>query len=305
MTKDQLHGGNGVSRNGSSVDRFETVGGLLTHYLDYPGPEPAIVLLHGLSANANEFCGLVHAGLDNSHRVIAPDLRGRGQTGKPESGYSMAQHAADVIALLDHLALHRVVLGGHSFGALLTIYIAAHFPERVSTIIVIDAAIVFHPDVVELLQPSLARLARVLPSTDAYLEEMRMAPHVVGFWDDAIEGYFRAELQSNADGTVQSLTSANAVEQALIGVQVEPWAEMVSRIPHPAILLNALEGFGPPGSPPLVPPEHAKITAEAFADCLYVPVPGNHLTMVFGDNAKVVTREIEHFLANGAGTANE
>ncbi len=305
MTNGQQAGEDGVSRNGSGVDRFETVGGLLTHYLDYPGPEPAIVLLHGLSANANEFCGLVDAGLGDLHRVIAPDLRGRGQTGKPESGYSMAQHAADVIALLDHLGLHRVVLGGHSFGALLTIYIAAHFPERVSTIVVIDAAIVFHPDVVELLKPSLARLARVLPSVDAYLDEMRTAPHVGGFWDDAIEGYFRAELHSNDDGTVQSLTSANAVEQALIGVQAESWAEMVAKIPHPAILLNASEGFGPPGFPPLVPPEHAKVTAQAFADCLYVPVPGNHLTMVFGDNAKVVTREIEHFLANGAGTANE
>lgn len=300
MTNDSRSNG-----NGTGVDRFETVGGLLTHYLDYPGPEPAIVLLHGLSANANEFCGLVDAGLGESHRVIAPDLRGRGKSGKPESGYSMGQHAADVIALLDHLGLDQVVLGGHSFGALLSIYIAAHFPERVSRVIVIDAAIVFHPDVVELLKPSLARLARVLPSADAYIQEMRAAPHVGGFWDDAIEGYFRAELNSNADGTVQSITSASAVEQALQGVQVEPWAELVAQVRHPAILLNASQGFGPPGSPPLVPPEHAKITAEAFTNCLYVPVPGNHLTMVFGENANVVTSEIEHFLANGAGAANE
>ena len=300
MTNDSRSNG-----NGTGVDRFETVGGLLTHYLDYSGPEPAIVLLHGLSANANEFCGLVDAGLGESHRVIAPDLRGRGKSGKPESGYSMGQHAADVIALLDHLGLDQVVLGGHSFGALLSIYIAAHFPERVSRVIVIDAAIVFHRDVVELLKPSLARLARVLPSADAYIQEMRAAPHVVGFWDDAIEGYFRAELNSNADGTVQSITSASAVEQALQGVQVEPWAELVAQVRHPAILLNASQGFGPPGSPPLVPPEHAKITAEAFTDCLYVPVPGNHLTMVFGENANVVTTEIEHFLANGAGAANE
>lgn len=291
--------------HGAGVDRFETIGSLPTHYLDYPGPEPAIVLLHGLSANANEFCGLVDAGLGKSHRVIAPDLRGRGKSGKPETGYSMGQHAADVIALLDHLGLDRVVMGGHSFGALLAIYLAAHYPDRVSRIIVIDAAIVFHPDVVDLLKPSLARLARVLPSADAYMDEMRSAPHVVGFWDDTLEGYFRAELQSNPDGTVQSLTSANAVEQALLGVQVEPWADLVAQVRHPAILLNASQGFGPPGSPPLVPPDHAKMTAEAFTDCKYVPVPGNHLTMVFGENAAVLTREIEHFLANGAGAANE
>jgi Predicted hydrolases or acyltransferases (alpha/beta hydrolase superfamily) len=167
------------------------IGGLTTHYLDYPGPEPAIVLLHGLSANAAEFGGLIEAGLSRHHRVIAPDLRGRGKTDKPESGYSMGQHAADVIGLLDHLGLDRVFLGGHSFGALLTIYLAANFPERVIKAVVIDAAIVFHPDVVELLRPSLARLARVLPSADAYMSEMKAAPHVKGSWNDAIEGYFR------------------------------------------------------------------------------------------------------------------
>ncbi len=287
------------------IDRFAEVNGLEMHYLDYDGPSRAIVLLHGLSANANEFCGLAEHGLAARHRIIAPDLRGRGRTGKPASGYAMSDHARDVIALMDLLDLDRVVMGGHSFGALLAIYIAANFPERVSRVIVIDAAIVFHPDTVELLKPSLARLERVLPSADAYMNEMRSAPHVLGFWDDAIEGYFRAELRENTDGTVQSLTSASAVEQALHGVEAESWADLVSRVRHPALLLNAEKGFGPPGSPPLVPPEHARMTAATFLDCRYVAVPGNHLTMVFGTNAMVVTREIEGFLANGASAANE
>ena len=42
----------------AEYDRFAQVGDLRIHYLDYPGPEPAIVLLHGLSANANEFADL-------------------------------------------------------------------------------------------------------------------------------------------------------------------------------------------------------------------------------------------------------
>lgn len=284
----------------AEYDRYATVRGLHVHYLDYPGPEPAIILLHGLSANANEFGGLMDHGLAETHRVVAPDLRGRGRSGKPETGYSMAEHAADVIALLDELGLDEVVMGGHSFGALLAIYIAAHHPDRVSKVIVIDAAIVFHPDVVDMLKPSLARLARVLPSTDAYLDEMRGAPYVAGLWDSAIEGYFRAELQQNPDGTAQSLTSANAVEQALLGVQDEPWAELVASVRHPVLLLNAKEGYGLPGSPPLVPPEHAKMTAETFPHCRYVAVPGNHLTMVFGANAAIVRHEIDQFLAGDA-----
>lgn len=279
-------------------DCYATVRGLRIHYLDHPGPAPAIILLHGLSANANEFDGLVHEGLTRSHRVIAPDLRGRGRSAKPQDGYSMEEHAADVIALLDYLGFDNVVMGGHSFGALLSIYLAAHYPQRITRLIVIDAAIVFHPDTEKLLGPSLARLARVLPSTEAYIDEMKGAAHVAGVWDDAIEGYYRAELQENPDGTAQSLTSASAVEQALRGVAAEDWANLVARVTHPVLLVNATEGYGPPGSPPLVPAEHALTTATALADCRYVAVPGNHMTMVFGTNAAVVCREIEDFLAS-------
>lgn len=283
--------------DGAANDCYATIRDLSIHYLDHPGPSPAIVLLHGLSANANEFGGLIHEGIARDHRVIAPDLRGRGRSAKPAGGYSMGEHASDVIALLDHLGLDNVVMGGHSFGALLSIYLAAHYPHRITRVIVLDAAIFFHPDTEKLLAPSLARLARVLPSTEAYIDEMKAAAHVAGVWDDAIEGYYRAELQENPDGTAQSLTSASAVEQALQAVAGEGWADHVGRVAHPVLLLNATEGFGPPGSPPLVPAEHALTTANAFADCRYVVVPGNHLTMVFGTNAAVVCREIEDFLA--------
>ena len=284
----------------SEYDCFATVGGLRMHYLDYPGALPAIVLLHGLSANANEFGGLLDEGLAENHRVIAPDLRGRGRTGKPGSGYSMSDHAEDIVALLDELGLEKVVMGGHSFGALLSIFLAAKYPERITRVIVIDAAIVFHPDTEALLKPSLARLARILPSADAYIQEVKNAAHVAGAWDSALEGYYRAELQQNEDGTAQSLTSANAVEQALRGVGAEDWSALVAAVEHPVLLLNAAEAYGPPGSPPLVPPEHARMTARAFRNCTYVPVPGNHLTMVFGRNAAVIRREIDFFLDGDA-----
>jgi hypothetical protein len=169
-------------------------------------------------------------------------------------------------------------------------------------VIVIDAAIEMHPQVRELIKPSLDRLRQVLPSVGEYMSRMRSAPHVGGFWDGAIEGYFRAEIQENADGTAQSLTSAGAIAQALEGVQNEEWAELVSRVKQPVLLLNAVGEYGPPGSPPVVPAEHASATARAFDDCEYVEIPGNHLTMVFGESAALVRREIESFVnGNGKG----
>src|SRR5437763_17007629 len=98
------------------AEKYLTVGAVKIHYLDAPGGSPPIVMMHGLSANAHCFAGLIGAGLSPKFRVVAPDLRGRGKTDKPETGYSMADHASDVLALLDSLGLNKVILGGHSFG---------------------------------------------------------------------------------------------------------------------------------------------------------------------------------------------
>ena len=278
-------------------DRFADVGGLKIHYLDVPGGDPPIVLLHGLSANAHSFGGLIAAGLAPTFRVVAPDLRGRGQTDKPATGYAMADHARDVVALLDALGFDRpVVLGGHSFGAFLATFVAAHYPARVAKLIAIDAAITLDPKVGEMLKPSLDRLTRTSPSVDAYLADVRGAAYLAGMWDDAIEGYYRAELQVNPDGTAQSMTSASAIAQALQGIGAVPWTEVVASVTQPAILINSTGAYGPPGSPPLVGEANARAMASTFPNCRYLQAPGNHMTMMFGPGAAVIRDEIVDFV---------
>ncbi len=273
--------------------------GINVHYIDAPGEEPTIVALHGLSANAYCFGGLIAAGLSPTFRVVAPDLRGRGRSEKPATGYTMPDHARDIIALMDYLGLDRVVLTGHSFGGYLAIYIAAKFPERVQKLIVMDAAITLNPRVNELLKPSLDRLSRVSASVNEYLAEARTGPHLVGYWDEAIEQFYRAEIQENADGTAQAATSASAIGQAMAGLGAESWTELVASVRQPTLLLNAKGAYGPPGTPALVEPEYARRTADVFPNVKYVLVPGNHMTMVFGDAAIAVNREIETFVRSG------
>ncbi|MEO7086620.1 MAG: alpha/beta hydrolase [Gemmatimonadaceae bacterium] len=288
------------TERGSAVpEHFLVTGGVNVHYLDAPGGAPPLVLLHGLSANATCFGGMIATGLSPEFRVVAPDLRGRGKTDKPATGYSMADHARDVLGLMDALGLHRVMLVGHSFGAYVAIYMAATYPERVEKLIVIDAAITLSPRVGELLKPSLDRLSRISPSADEYVEEARMAPHLLGFWDSYIEDYFRAEILENADGSAQSATSASAIAQALQQLPGEPWAELVASVKQPTLLLNAVGAYGPPGTPALVEPEYARATADAFQNCTYIVVPGNHMTLLFGDAAAVVSREITKFFRAG------
>ena len=285
-----------------ATSNTQDVGALEMFYLDAPGGKdaPVVVLLHGLSANANSFAGIIAAGLSPAFRVIAPDLRGRARSGKPESGYEMADHARDVIALLDALGLERVVLGGHSFGGYLAIFIAANYPERVSKLVVIDAAISSHPRIGVLLKPSLDRLTKTYASADDYLLAVRTAPYMNGIWDDSAESYFRAELMEHPDGAVGSATSNAAVVQAAMGVATEPWLHLVQQVSAPVLLLNALGPFGPPETPPLFDEIVARATARAFSNARYEVVPGNHITLLFGEGASAVRRKIEQFVGEDA-----
>ena len=278
------------------MDHFAHVNNIQLHYLDHPGADQTIVLMPGITANAHSFDGLVGAGLSPRFRVLALDLRGRGLSDKPATGYSMADHAADVVGLLDTLGFQQVVLGGHSFGALLTFYLAAHYPERVTKLVLIDAAASLHPRVRDLIKPSLDRLGKIVPSWDAYLQAMKQAPYFNGWWDPTIESYYRADVQINADGTVQSRSRPGAIAEALDKVLEEPWHQHLAKIHQPAILLNALGPFGLPGTPPVLPYEQAQETVKALKNCRYVEIPGNHMTMLFGKGAQRMVEAITEFV---------
>ncbi len=280
------------------MDKFIRTNGINLHYLDHPGGEPALVLLPGLTANAHEFDGLIAAGLSPRFRVLALDLRGRGLTDKPERGYSMADHAADVTGVLDALDMEQVVLVGHSFGALLAIYMGSQYPGRVSRLVLIDVSeAATHPRTAELIKPSLDRLGRILASWEIYKEEMQKMPYLDGFWDDSLEAYFRADMQNNDDGTVQARAQPGLIAQAFDAVINEPWGDHIKAAGQPAVLINAPGPYGPPGAPILVTVEDAQATAARFPDCRYVRVPGNHVTMVFGPNAPKVVDVLTDFLS--------
>jgi pimeloyl-ACP methyl ester carboxylesterase len=193
------------------------------------------------------------------------------------------------------MGLGQVVLGGHSFGAFLAIYIAVHHPERVSKVIAIDAAMKVNPKVREMLTPSLARLTQAFPSEEDYLDRIRREPYTAGAWDDDMRAYFSAEIVRNEDGTVRSATSARAIAQAMEAVLSEPWEAIVRGVRQPAILINATADYGV-GDGPIIPGDFARETAALLPNGRYAHVSGNHLTMVFGENAREVARTITSFV---------
>jgi pimeloyl-ACP methyl ester carboxylesterase len=279
--------------NMNPTSNFVSTNGIQLHYLDYAGNGPTIILMHGLTANAYAFEGLIAAGLSPRFRVISIDLRGRGLSDKPSRGYNIPNHAKDIIGLLDHLGLERAIIGGHSFGGLLSVYLARHYPERISNVILLDAAAQMHPNTREMLEPAMSRLGKTFTSVEEYLQKIKDAPYN-NFWDPAMEVYYRADVEVFANGSVKPRSRPENMSEAVYNVLKQPWLFYLSKIHKPTILINA------PGiytfNAPLLPEENARETCEQMQNCRYVAVPGNHQTMLYGEGAKQIVKAITDFL---------
>lgn len=263
------------------------------HLLEQPGPGLPLLLLHGLTANCHSMDGLFQAGLPG--RVLAADLRGRGQSDKPCQGYSLADHAGDIVGLLDALELPKVVLGGHSFGALVSMFVAAHYPQRVEKLVLLDIShqVPHSQEVFDMVQPSVQRLGRTWSDAEAYVTAMKKAPIFAGWWEPAIEGYLRADLETLSDGQVRSRVPAHAIEEVLEKMRREDWVAITQALSQPTLLFQA---DGPFPDIPLVTREMAEDTLSRLPQGRLVEVPGNHITMLYGAGARRMADEIGRFL---------
>lgn len=96
-----------------------------------------LLLLHAWGESFESFDRL--APLLTGFRIYAPDLRGQGDADKPEDGYSLAEQAADVAAILDALEVPRAFVLGSSSGGYVAQALAAGRPERVAALVLVGA----------------------------------------------------------------------------------------------------------------------------------------------------------------------
>lgn len=119
------------------------VNGLSFKLLD-EGKGPAVLLLHGFPDSSflwrNQIPALVEAG----YRAIAPDLRGFGESDKPQriEDYALPHVLQDVTAMMDALDVDRITLVGHDWGAVVAWLFAAFNPERVEGLVALSVG---HP----------------------------------------------------------------------------------------------------------------------------------------------------------------
>jgi pimeloyl-ACP methyl ester carboxylesterase len=168
------------------------------------GPEaPVALAMHGITGSL--MCWPPVARRLRDVTLIAPDLRGRGESNRLPGPFGIGAHVRDLIALLDRLELREVIAVGHSMGAYVAALLAARAPQRVRALVLLDGGLPLPvpagADVDAVLEatlgPALARLRQRFGSQDVYLEFWRKHPAFgeTGCWNDDVEAYFRYDLE--------------------------------------------------------------------------------------------------------------
>ena len=113
--------------------------GLQLHLLEWSRQGPALLFLHGFGHSARVWDDFV-PGVASRYRTLALDARGHGDSDHdPGYRYHHAGITRDIESVVDALALETLSLVGHSMGGYASIRYAAHHPERVAKLVLVDA----------------------------------------------------------------------------------------------------------------------------------------------------------------------
>ena len=264
------------------------------------GPDP-VVCLHGITAQHRAFTPAArHVGAVRG--LVGVDLRGRGDSDKPDSGYGLEAHAGDVIRVLDHLGLKDATVAGHSMGAFVALKAALTYPDRIRALILIDGGwprVESPPQedmteeqereaeaIREGLARAFSRLEMVFETPDDYL----------GFWfpnqnltmadlPPDLADYYRYDLRE-VEGGYNPKCSTDAARQDSPDVtRTSPTADEMRAVGCPVALVRASEGFFP-GTRPLIPDATRNAMAEILDLRSEMVLPGaNHYTMLWPEYA--------------------
>lgn len=135
-----------------------TYRGIKLAYEDRGAGKPAFVFVHGWTCNRSFFAPQAEY-FSRRHRVVSLDLRGHGDSDKPQGKYPIAAYAEDIAYVVDQLGLGQPVAVGHSMGGITVLQLAATHPDRVSAIVMVDPApFVFPPELRTAIEAMIAAI---------------------------------------------------------------------------------------------------------------------------------------------------
>lgn len=194
------------------------------------GTGPALVLIHGFCGSSDYWKYIIPA-FSNSYRVIAPDLRGHGQSPATSKTSTMETLADDIAALLTYLHIEQAIIFGHSLGGYVTLSLVERHPDLVKRFSLIHSTAL--PDSEEAKQ-----------KRSQGIENIR-DKGIQAFVDGLIPKLFAEEHLNTMPEEVQAaieigyLTSAAGAMHSLEGMRTRPERNHVLREQNVPILLVA------------------------------------------------------------------
>ncbi len=254
---------------------------------DDVGPGPVVVLIHGFPFDRKMWDAQT-AEIGSVYRVIAPDLRGHGETAVPDGVYTIDLMADDVIDTLDALNLtDPVVIGGISMGGYIAMSIALRYPTRVRGLILMNTRAGADTFSTATVREELARAVEQSGKPDAVVDSMMpklFSPASLARHPEVIE---RIKSQ-------MSRCNPQALANTLRGMAIRPdRTGDLGRIAVPTLVLAGADDA-------LIPIEESERLAAGIARSRLVVIPaGGHLAPV--ENKTAANAAILEFLGSIEG----
>jgi len=246
--------------------------------------------IHGVTASSLSLAPVARH-LAEHHHLLAPDLRGRGASGRLPGPFGMEAHARDCAEVLEALGSGPAVVVGESMGGYVAVVLAARFPERVERLVLVDGGLPpplspgLDPGAVveAVLGPALARLGTVFGSEAEYLDFWRAHPSFTEGLSDDIEAYLLYDLEPVAGGFRSRVSEAAVREDSAQTLQdPEVITDALNALRCPISLLRAERGLLNQ-SEPLLPEAVVAEWRSVLPQLVDEIVPDtNHYTLMFG-----------------------
>ncbi|PSK93464.1 alpha/beta fold hydrolase [Taibaiella chishuiensis] len=239
---------------------YATVNGISMYYERYgdTGGIPLVFIHGGGSTIPSNWSDLLPL-FTPHYPVIAMELQAHGRSGDRDAPESFAQDAADVLALLDHLAIDKAIFIGFSDGACTTLELAIHHPARVDKIVVISGNYKRTGMVPgffeELEQVSFAGMPQVLK--EAYLQVNPSEEGLLNMFHKD-----KARRLAFSDWTDENLVSISAPALLIVGDRD------VITVAH----MHAMAGLIPGGRLAVLPGTHGSFIGEALTKVPHSPM---------------------------------
>ena len=215
-------------------------------YLQWSDRGMPLLLLHGMADHALVWSSLGDY-LSSNYQVIAPDLRGHGESSKPATGYHFQDYIGDLRALINHLGWTQAHILGHSWSAKIAAIWATQQPEVFKSLILVDPFFIDKmPSWIRITFPILYQVLpflKITRSFDSYQSIEAIARQLKQYkgWSNLQQEVFKNAIEQKADGSWSSKFTLSARQE--IFEDVMGFAGLTKTLDIPSLLILPQQGL--------------------------------------------------------------